>query len=130
VGEAAATCESNLADEKQDPYIAGQEAEELLDQYFAPLVAEAETMIRMLAAELGQRPRKSERGRGRDHRRPLPAVRGDRAAFRAMAGWAQERVQNVVNKGLDLAKDTASAFRLHEGDSTVRLSLHPGHRNG
>src|SRR5215467_1823997 len=46
VDEAAAICESNFANEQQDPHTTGQEAERLLDQHFAPLVAEAETMIR------------------------------------------------------------------------------------
>jgi hypothetical protein len=55
VDEAAAIYETNFANKQQDPHTAGYQAERLLNQHFAPLVAEAETMIRTLATELGKR---------------------------------------------------------------------------
>ena len=54
IDDAAAIYESNVAEDMQDPQTTGYQAERLLDQHFAPLVAEAETMISTLAAELGQ----------------------------------------------------------------------------
>src|SRR5262249_46351704 len=55
VDEAAALYETNFATEQQDPRTAGYRAERLLNQHFAPLVTEAETMIRTVAAELSKR---------------------------------------------------------------------------
>src|SRR5262245_53329231 len=46
VDEAVGIYESNFARERQDPRAAGYQAERLLNQHFAPLVAQAETMIR------------------------------------------------------------------------------------
>ena len=53
--EAAAIHEKNFANTHQDPRTAGYQAERLLGQHFAPLVAEAELRIRTLASELGKR---------------------------------------------------------------------------
>ena len=55
VDEAAAIYETNFANEQQDPHTAGYQAERLLNQHFARLVAEAETMIRTVASGLGKR---------------------------------------------------------------------------
>jgi hypothetical protein len=55
VDEAAAIYQTTFANEREDPHTVGYQAERLLDQHFAPLVAEAETMVRTLATELGQR---------------------------------------------------------------------------
>ncbi len=53
--EAAALYEARFMHEHGDPRIVGYEAERLLDQHFAPLVAEAETMLRTLATVFSQR---------------------------------------------------------------------------
>uniref|UniRef100_I2Q586 Uncharacterized protein n=1 Tax=Desulfovibrio sp. U5L TaxID=596152 RepID=I2Q586_9BACT len=55
VDEAAGIYETNFASAHQSPPLAGNQAERLLNQHFAPLVAEAETMIRTLASALGAR---------------------------------------------------------------------------
>src|SRR5215203_5523361 len=55
VDEAAAIYETHFPHEQEDSQTTGYEAELLLDQHFAPLVAEAEAMFEALARELGQR---------------------------------------------------------------------------
>src|SRR4051812_13139990 len=55
VDEAATVYETNFANTQQDPRTSGYQAERLLNQHFAPLVAEAEAMIRAVASELGKR---------------------------------------------------------------------------
>jgi hypothetical protein len=110
VDEAAAIYESNFADEQQDPHTTGQEAERLLDQHFAPLVAEAETMIRTLAAELGQRDlgtlSEDEVETIVDRYRPSGEIEPH---FEQWLDGLKNAFKKVVNKGLDLAKNAASA---------------------
>src|SRR5215210_7098255 len=55
VDEAAAIYETHFPHEQEDPQTTGYEAERLLDQHFAPVVAESEAMFEALARELGQR---------------------------------------------------------------------------
>ena len=54
VDEAAAIYETHFLNEQEDPQTIGYQAERLLNQHFAPLVAEAEAMFEALARELGQ----------------------------------------------------------------------------
>jgi len=110
VDEAAAIHESNFADERQDPHTTAQEAERILDQHFAPLVAEAETMIRTLAADLGQRDlgtlSEDEVETIVDRYRPSGEIEPH---FEQWLDGLKNTFKKVVNKGLDLAKNTASA---------------------
>jgi len=55
VNEAAAIYETRFMHEQGDPQTIGYQAERLLNQHFAPLVAEAEAMLGTLAAELSRR---------------------------------------------------------------------------
>jgi len=110
VDDAAAIYQSNFADEQQDPHITGQEAERLLDQHFAPLVAEAETMIGTLAEELGQRDlgtlSEGEVETIVDRYRPSGGLEPH---FEQWLGGLGNALKTVVHKGLDLAKNAASA---------------------
>lgn len=110
VDDAAAIYESNFADEQQDPHITGQEAERLLDQHFAPLVAEAETMIRTLAAELGERDQgtlsEDEVETIVDRYRPAGEMEPH---FEQWLGGLKNAFKKVVNTGLGLAKNAANA---------------------
>jgi hypothetical protein len=53
--EAASLYETRFVHENADPRANGYEAERLLDQHFAPLVAETQSMLARAARELGQR---------------------------------------------------------------------------
>jgi hypothetical protein len=55
VDEATAIYETHFAYEQEDPQTIGYQAERLLNQHFAPLVAEAEAMFEALANEFSQR---------------------------------------------------------------------------
>src|SRR5437879_3259881 len=55
VDEATAVYERNFENTQQDPRTAGYQAERLLNQHFAPLVTEAEAMIRSVASEVDKR---------------------------------------------------------------------------
>jgi hypothetical protein len=55
VNEAVTLREANFTNGQADPRAAGDQAERMLTQHFAPLVAEAETMIRTVASELERR---------------------------------------------------------------------------
>jgi hypothetical protein len=110
VDEAAAIYERNFADERQDPHTTGYEGERLLDQHFAPLVAEAEAMIRTLATELGQRDpgtlSEDEVETIIDRYRPSGEIEPH---FEQWLDGLKNAFKKVVNKGLDLAKNAASA---------------------
>jgi hypothetical protein len=110
VDEAAAIYESGVADEQQDPRTSGYQAERLLDQHFAPLVAEAETMIRTLAAELGQRDpgtlNEDEVETIVDRYHPSGELEPH---FEQWLDGLKNAFKKVVSKGLDLAKNAASA---------------------
>ena len=107
VDEAAAIYETNFANEQQDPHTAGYQAERLLNQHFAPLVAEAETMIRMVASELGKRNpdtlSEDEVETIVDGYHPSTEINPQ------FEEWLGGFLKKVVNKGLDLAKNAASA---------------------
>ena len=55
VSEAAAIYDARFGHEQEEPQTAGYQAERLLTQHFAPLVAETEARFAYLAKELGQR---------------------------------------------------------------------------
>jgi hypothetical protein len=107
VDEGSAIYERNFANEQQDPHTAAYQAQRLLNQHFAPLVAEAEAMIRTVASELGKR---------------NPDMLGEDEVETIVDGyhpsteinpqfeeWLGGFLKKVVNKGLDLAKNAASA---------------------
>jgi hypothetical protein len=110
VDEAAAIYETNFANEQQDPHTAGYQAERLLNQHFAPLVAEAETMVRTLATELGQRDpntlSEDEVETIVDRYHPSADIAPH---FEQWLDGLKNAFKKVVNKGLDLAKNAASA---------------------
>src|SRR5262245_17201308 len=105
--EAAAIYATKFAKEQQDPHTAGYQAVRLLNQHFAPLVAEAETMIRTVASELGKR---NADTLGEDEVETI--VDGYHPSTEInpqFEEWLGGFLKKVVNKGLDLAKNTASA---------------------
>lgn len=107
VDEAASIYEARLGTERSDPRTAGYQAERLLNQHFAPLVAQAETMIRAVAAELGPRDPdtlgEAEVEAIVDRHRPSTQINPQ------FEEWLGGLVKKVVNKGLSLAKTAASA---------------------
>src|SRR5262245_36267100 len=107
VDEAAAIYEANFAKEQQDPHTAGYQAERLLNQHFAPLIAEAETMIRTVASDLGKHNLdtlgEAEVDAIVDRYRPSTEISPQ---FEEFLG---KFLKKVVKKGLDLAKNAASA---------------------
>jgi hypothetical protein len=107
VDEAAAIYETKFAKEQQDPRTAGYQAERLLSQHFAQLVAEAETMIRTVASELGERNldtlSEAEVDTIVDRYQPSTEINPQ------FEEWLGKLVKKVVKKGLNLAKSAASA---------------------
>jgi hypothetical protein len=107
VDEAGAIYQSNFASTVEDPRSAGYRAERLLNQHFAPLVAQAEATIRAVASELGNRNPDSlaeaEVESLVDACRPAPEITPQ------FEEWLGGLLKKVVNKGLDLAKNAASA---------------------
>jgi hypothetical protein len=106
VDEAAAIYDTTFANEQQDPHTAGYQAERLLSQHFAPLVVEAETMIRTVASELGKRNldtlSEDEVETIVDGYHPSTDINPQ------FEEWLGGFLKKVVNKGLDLAKNAAS----------------------
>lgn len=115
VDEAASIYETNFASTQQDPRSAGYQAERLLNEHFAPLVAEAEAMIRTVASELGARDpdtlSEDEVETIVDGYRPSTDLNPQ------LEEWLGGFIKKVANKGLDLAKNAASAV--------ARLGLGP-----
>ena len=97
VDEAAAIYETNFANEQQD----------LCEKPLANSVAEAETMIRMVASELGKRNpdtlSEDEVETIVDGYHPSTEINPQ------FEEWLGGFLKKVVNKGLDLAKNAASA---------------------
>ncbi len=107
VDEAAAIYETNFAGPQQDPRTAGYQAERLLNQHFAPLVAEAETMIRTVAAELDKRDPETL-GEG-EVETIVGAYHPSTQIDPQFEEWLGGFLKKVVNKGLNLAKSAAGA---------------------
>lgn len=101
VDEAAALHETHGRRERN-----GQ-GERLLTQHFAPLVTEAETLIRAVAAELGQRApetlAEAEIDSIVDRHRPSAPINPQ------FEEWLGRALKKVVSKGVDLAKKAATA---------------------
>jgi hypothetical protein len=106
VDEAAAVYEANFAD-TQDPRTAGYQAQRLLNQHFAPLVSEADAMIRTVASELGKR--NLDTLREDEVEALVDAYRPSTDINPQFEEWLGGLLKKVVSKGLDLAKNAASA---------------------
>jgi hypothetical protein len=107
VDEAAALYEANFANEQRDPHTAGYQAERLLNQHFAPLVAEAETMIRTVASELSKR---NPDTLGEDEVETIiDGYRPSTEINPQFEEWLGGFLKKVAKKGLDLAKNATSA---------------------
>ena len=111
VDEAEGIYETNFSNEQEDPHSAGYQAEQLLQQHFAPLVAEAETMVRTLAGELGGRDpttlSEDEVDTIVERYRPSAAISPQ---FEEWLGGLGNLIKKVAKKGLDLAKGAAGAI--------------------
>src|SRR5215204_4300823 len=105
VDEAAAIYETRFPHEQEDPQTTGYEAERLLDQHFAPLVAESEAMFEALAKELGQRDPHSlsedEIETIVDRYHPSGELV---PSFEDFFGSLKKIVKKVASKAVDLAK--------------------------
>jgi len=105
VDEAAAIYETRFPHEQEDPQTTGYEAERLLDQHFAPLVAESEAMFEALAKELGQRDPHSlsedEIETIVDRYQPSGELV---PSFEDFFGSLKKIVKKVASKAVDLAK--------------------------
>src|SRR5215204_2308678 len=105
VDEAAAIYETRFPHEQEDPQTTGYEAERLLDQHFAPLVAESEAMFEALAKELGQRDPHSlsedEIETLVDRYQPSGELV---PSFEDFFGSLKKLVKKVASKAVDLAK--------------------------
>jgi hypothetical protein len=103
--EAAALYEARFMHEHGDPRIVGYEAERLLDQHFAPLVAEAETMLGTLATVFSQRDINSlaeyEIGGVIDRYKPSIELT---PSFEDFLGKLKKAFKKVAGKAVDLAK--------------------------
>jgi hypothetical protein len=107
VDEAATIYETNALNQQRDPRATAYQAERLLNQHFSPLVAEAENMIRTVAQELSKRDpdtlNEDEVEAIVDASRPSSEINPQ------FEEWLGGFLKKVVNKGLDLAKNAASA---------------------
>ncbi|MBC8019043.1 MAG: hypothetical protein H7X83_11065 [Verrucomicrobia bacterium] len=110
VDEATAIYETHFTFEQEDPQTSGYQAERLLTQHFAPLVAEAETMFGALARELGQRDlntlSEDEIGTIVDRYQPSVELQPN---FEEFLGKLKKAFKKVANKAVDLAKKGISA---------------------
>ena len=124
VNEAAAIYETNFLHEQEDPQTTGYQAERLLDQHFAPILAESEAMLDALARELGQRDPNSltenEVGTIVDRYRPSAGLAPN---FEEFLGSLKKVVKRVASKAVDLAKKGASvAAKLGLGPILAKLT--------
>ncbi|MFZ0134390.1 MAG: hypothetical protein WAK95_17770 [Desulfobacterales bacterium] len=126
VDEAAGIYETNFSNELQDLHTAGYRAERLLTQHFAPLVAEAESMVRTLATELGRRDlntlSEEEIETIIDGYHPSTEINPQ------FEEWIGGFLKKVAKKGLNLAKNAAStAAKLGLGPilNNVRTLFNP-----
>ncbi len=105
VDDAATIYETHFPHEQEDPQTIGYQAERLLTQHFAPLVAEAEAMFKALARELSQRdPKTLSEGEIKSIvHRYQPSVELT-PSFEEFLG----KLGKVVTKAVDLAKKGVS----------------------
>lgn len=108
--EAAAIYETRFAHEQGDPQTIGYQAERLLNQHFAPLVAETEALFNGLATQFSQRHANSlteaEIETLVDRYQPAVELAPN---FEEFFVSLKKLVKKVAKKGLDLAKQGISA---------------------
>lgn len=109
VNEAAAIYETSFPHEQEDPQTIAYQAERLLNQHFAPLVAEAETKLEALARELSQRDpntlTEDEIETIVDRYQPAVELTPN---FEEFLGKLWKGVKKVASKAVDLAKKGVS----------------------
>jgi hypothetical protein len=108
--EATAIYETHVSHEQGDPQTIGYQAERLLNQHFAPLVAETEALFDGLATQFSQRHpnglTEAEIDTLVDRYQPSTELAPN---FEEFFGKLKKLVKNVAKKGLDLAKKGISA---------------------
>jgi len=103
--EAAALHETRFAHEHADPRTSGYEAERLLEQHFAPLLAETQAMLGSLATELGRRDAGSLTDEEIDTAVERYQPSGDLSPnFEDFFGKIKRAVKKVARKAVSLAK--------------------------
>jgi hypothetical protein len=108
VNEARAIVETSFAREQPDVRSAGYQAERLLTQHFAPLLGEAERMIRTLATELDRR---DPTTLGEDEVEALvDRYQPTTEMNPQFEEWLGGLLKKVVNAGVNLAKNAAGAI--------------------
>lgn len=110
VDEATEIYEAHFGHQFEDPRTVGYQAERLLNQHFAPLVAESEALFDFLARELNQRDSNSLTEAEIDSlfERYQPSNPLTPRFEQFFGKWVKKAV-NVVKKGVDLAKKGVSA---------------------
>jgi len=105
VHEAAAIYETRFMHEQGDTQTIGYQAERLLNQHFAPLVAETEAMLGTLAAEFSRRDPNSltENEIETIVERYQPSI-ALTPSFEDFWGAIKKAAKKVLKKGVDLAK--------------------------
>jgi hypothetical protein len=116
--EASAIYETQFHHEQEDHESIGYQAERLLDQHFAPLIAEAETMLGALAKKLdrGDADSLTEEEIGEIVDRYQHSIELT-PSFEEFLGKLKKAVKKVAKKGVGLAKKGISA--------AARLGLGP-----
>jgi len=103
--EAAAIYETHFSQEQGDPQTVGYQAERLLNQHFAPLVAETEALFDGLATQFSQRHPNSLTQDEIESLVDRYQSSTDLAPnFEEFFGKLKKLVKKVAKKGLDLAK--------------------------
>lgn len=109
VSEASAIFETQFMHEREDPQTAGYQGERLLNQHFAPLIAEAEAMFEALAAEFSQHDPKNLTDNEIESivDRYTPSAEFT-PTFENFWGKLKKAVKNVAKKAVTLAKKGVS----------------------
>jgi hypothetical protein len=108
--EASVIFETQFHHEQEDPRTIGYQAERLLAQHFAPLVAEAEAMFGTLAGEFSRRgPNTLSENEIETIVEQYQHSNGLTPNFEEFLGKLKKAVKKVAKKGVDLAKKGVSA---------------------
>jgi hypothetical protein len=105
IDEASAIYETQFHHEQEDFERNGYQAERLLDQYFAPLVFEAESMLGALATELNKSDPKIITEKEIEEIIDMYQYKNELTpSFEEFLGKLKKTVKKVSKKGVDLAK--------------------------
>jgi hypothetical protein len=104
--EAAGIYEANFGAEHEDLPTTGYRAERFLAQHFAPLVNEAENMVRTIAGEVGQRDPNTLSEE--EVESIVESYHPSTEINPQFEQWLGGFLKKVVSKGIDLAKSAAS----------------------